>query len=266
MLKKRVLTALCLIPLILLLLFKSTPIFYAAVLIGLLMLAMNEWFALVPLVGQAKQLISLFLGTAGLMWIYLVPFDAILSATSVCLWLYFALCVCLYPKSQGVWATRLFMTISMFILIGGCFHALYSMRISTHGSAYILYLLCLIWGADTGAYFAGKCFGTTKLIPSVSPGKTVEGAMGALCCVLIVATVGAYCLNIKLLAPWYLISLIVLAASIFGDLLISMFKRRVGLKDTGTLLPGHGGLLDRIDSLLSASVFFYFSMNVFGLT
>ena len=147
------------------------------------------------------------------------------------------------------------------VLVLGCFQALYGIRLE-YGSQHLLYLLCLIWGADTGAYFAGKAFGTHKLIPYVSPGKTLEGVLGALFTTAIIATIGLFQLNITAYLAWYLISFMIAIVSIFGDLLISMFKRHVGVKDTGTLLPGHGGILDRIDSLLSASVFFYSFMKL----
>lgn len=118
----------------------------------------------------------------------------------------------------------------------------------------LLALMLVVWIADTAAYFTGRAFGKHKLAPSVSPGKTWEGAAGA------VIAVCAYALFIQqkewitlAVAPYWLLALAVLftAVSIVGDLMESLFKRQAGLKDSGRILPGHGGILDRVDSLLA---------------
>lgn len=263
MLKKRVLTAVFLIPLVLLFVFKLNSVYFSALLMSLMLFSMNEWFNLLPLENKTLQCASVFLGAAMFVCLYFLPIEFFIKIV-VLWWIYFSFCLCFYPKMQNAWSNFILMFVSMFVILGGCFYAIYHIRMADQGSAYLLYLLCLIWGADTGAYFSGKAFGRVKLIPNVSPGKTVEGACGALVAVLIISYVGQCYFNIKAMALWYLVGGIVLFSSIFGDLLISMFKRRVNLKDTGNILPGHGGLLDRIDSLLSASVFFYFSMSAFN--
>ena len=119
----------------------------------------------------------------------------------------------------------------------------------------LLFVMCLVWVADIGAYFAGRKFGKTKLAPSISPGKTWEGVAGAMVAVtvyvLLVKTVSPYSeqsglLSGLLLASWWWVGL-----AVIGDLFESAIKRQAGVKDSGTLLPGHGGLLDRIDALTS---------------
>ena len=128
----------------------------------------------------------------------------------------------------------------------------------TEGPYYALFLLILVWTADSGAYFAGKKWGRRHLAPRVSPGKTWEGVGGGLCAVLVVAS-GAGVLFGFYKAPLLVFVLICLGAAIFsiaGDLFESMYKREAGIKDSGKLLPGHGGVLDRIDSLTAAAPIF----------
>jgi phosphatidate cytidylyltransferase len=114
--------------------------------------------------------------------------------------------------------------------------------------------LAVVWVADIAAYFSGRAFGRHKLAPTISPGKTWEGAIGASIGVMAFGTVVAVSLNVPPPAGWLgFIGLMVAytAVSIIGDLFESLLKRQAGLKDSGTLLPGHGGILDRIDSLTS---------------
>lgn len=129
----------------------------------------------------------------------------------------------------------------------------------------LLYALLLVWVADTFAYFSGKAWGRTKLAPSISPGKSVEGVVGGLIGVAILATVAGHYFwqyDGQHLIVLIVLSLVVGAISIVGDLIESVFKRRVGVKDSGTLLPGHGGLFDRIDALTAAIPVFAFGWQI----
>jgi phosphatidate cytidylyltransferase len=122
----------------------------------------------------------------------------------------------------------------------------------------VLFLMVLIWVADSGAFFVGRKFGKHKLAPFVSPGKTVEGAIGALIATGLYSTYGAYKFGYRG-DEWVLmvvICAIIVVYSIVGDLVESLFKRRAGMKDSGTIFPGHGGVLDRIDSMTSAAPLF----------
>ena len=112
--------------------------------------------------------------------------------------------------------------------------------------------------ADTAAYFTGRKFGKHKLAPRVSPGKTIEGIAGAMVMTIIVATIGYNTVShIEMsYTAWMFLAIVVLFVSILGDLTESMMKRQRGVKDSGTLLPGHGGMLDRIDSLTAAAPIF----------
>ncbi|HEB78226.1 MAG TPA: phosphatidate cytidylyltransferase [Methylothermaceae bacterium] len=128
------------------------------------------------------------------------------------------------------------------------------------GNASIIYLLFLVWIADTAAYFAGRKWGKTPLAPAISPGKTLEGVYGAVLASGLFAAVIAYFMlefGAKEVIDFVMLALIAVLVSICGDLLVSLYKRWAGVKDSGRLLPGHGGLLDRIDSLLAAGCVLY---------
>ncbi len=123
-----------------------------------------------------------------------------------------------------------------------------------NGSRWLLLALAIVWATDTGAYFAGRKFGKHKLAPRVSPNKTIEGFVGGALAGVLVAVVaaplaGATAAQLPLVA---LVALLTVFASVVGDLFESLLKRHVGAKDSGTLIPGHGGVLDRIDSVLAA--------------
>ena len=134
-------------------------------------------------------------------------------------------------------------------------------------ASWALYGLMLVWAADTFAYFAGRRFGGAKLAPSISPGKTWAGFWGGLFGVVVLAMVMAPVLGVTLqqLPVLVAISLVAGLASVLGDLFESLIKRQAGAKDSGTLLPGHGGLLDRIDSILAALPVFAIFKAWFGL-
>jgi len=138
--------------------------------------------------------------------------------------------------------------------------ALVALRVG-YGAEYVLFLLLLVWGADIGAYFAGRRWGRRKLAPAISPGKTWEGVLGGAIAVLALAPIGAAILKMGDRWPWFaLVCLVTMGFSIVGDLFESMMKRQRGLKDSGSLLPGHGGVLDRVDSLTAAAPVFVFGL------
>jgi phosphatidate cytidylyltransferase len=128
----------------------------------------------------------------------------------------------------------------------------------------LLFALLIVWVADIGAYFVGKGFGRVKLAPQISPGKTWEGVLGGLGAVMMLAAIGGPLLEIDIavLLPF---CLAVAMISIVGDLTVSMFKRNAGLKDSGSLFPGHGGVLDRIDSVTAAAPLFALAMSWTGM-
>ena len=133
------------------------------------------------------------------------------------------------------------------------------------GRWWLLYVLLLIWIADIGAYFAGRRFGTTKLAPKISPGKTYAGVYGGLTgALLLAAVVGAWAESVPFVALFCL-SLVTVVFSIVGDLFESLIKRHSNTKDSGALLPGHGGIFDRFDSLFAALPIFCAGKMLLGL-
>ncbi|HEX2082362.1 MAG TPA: phosphatidate cytidylyltransferase [Xanthomonadaceae bacterium] len=123
-----------------------------------------------------------------------------------------------------------------------------------NGHRWLLVALAIVWAGDTGAYFVGRAFGKHKLAPRISPNKSVEGLFGGMVCALLAAAVlGWYAGATPEQQPWLLlVALATFLASVVGDLFESLLKRHIGVKDSGDILPGHGGILDRIDAVLAA--------------
>ncbi len=128
-----------------------------------------------------------------------------------------------------------------------------------YGAESAMYFLLLIWSADIAAYFSGKKWGKDKLAPTISPGKTKQGVHGAIIAAVLCAIILAIYKSFPLMvaADFGLLSVLTVLISIYGDLFFSLVKRRKGVKDSGTILPGHGGVLDRIDSIIAAAPFFF---------
>jgi phosphatidate cytidylyltransferase len=148
------------------------------------------------------------------------------------------------------------------ISIVGCFAAIIYF-FNRHSAVYLLSVMALVWIADIGAYFCGKAFGKRKLAPTISPGKSWEGAIGGGICVLAISSAvilygngvlfDTFVVRMQAARGWLAtlaILVVIVAASIVGDLFESQLKRRAGVKDSSKLLPGHGGVLDRIDALV----------------
>jgi phosphatidate cytidylyltransferase len=140
----------------------------------------------------------------------------------------------------------------------------YLHHLGSTGPMLALSVLCIVWAADVGAFFCGRIFGRAKLAPKVSPGKTWEGVLGGLLGATSVAALVGAGLGQPVLS-WVVTGLATALASIVGDLTVSMCKRQAHMKDSGHLLPGHGGVLDRIDSLTSAVPIFFLSLSLAGL-
>lgn len=178
---------------------------------------------------------------------------------TVAAWLIFGFCIRKWPAKlvKQPWSSGIRILVAWFVLITAWL-MLARLR-ANFGSTAILYLLFLVWGADTAAYFVGKKWGKSPLIPEVSPGKTFEGVYGALLVGAIYTAAVGYFIEMKtsLIFDFVMLSWVTVLVSICGDLLISLYKRWAGVKDSGRLLPGHGGLLDRIDSLMAAAPMVY---------
>lgn len=175
-------------------------------------------------------------------------------------WIGALLLVLRYPASAGLWRhSRALRLIFGVLTIVPFFCGMVALRQYHYdadhyaGAWWLLYVMILVWGADSGAYMFGRLFGKHKLAPKVSPGKTWEGFFGGLLTSALIAWLFGLWAPLSV-APGILLACSVVAAlaSVLGDLTESMFKREAGIKDSGHLIPGHGGILDRIDSLTAA--------------
>lgn len=271
---KRIITAVVLVPVVVAAILLLTP-FWFAIVTGILLLFANwEWNNLIPMqtillrLGAAILMLLVFLYTYHFVVQYALntPEPMFILGLAFIWWLILSLFILYYQRRQRLPLPRAIKLLIGIINIGLCFYALNLMFNFKLGNLLVLYFVVLIWMADTGAYFVGKRFGRIKLAVNVSPKKTFEGVVGALVLALI------WAMPWSLLLPtagsrrwlWCIWSLVTVIFSIFGDLFISVLKRSIELKDSGNLLPGHGGLLDRIDSLIAAAPIFTLGYLLIG--
>ncbi|MBD8879183.1 phosphatidate cytidylyltransferase [Rhodanobacter sp. 7MK24] len=272
MLQQRVLTALLLAPLaIAIILLLSTPwiaLVGAAVFLG----AMEEWTRLANvqkpasrmalLVSAAVLFALLWLGHAGA----LMPLLLVLGVAwwlLACLWLrHFALGAAPTPENR-----TLKLAAGAFVIFPAWVALIALHGREVHGHWWLLLALVIVWAADIGAYFSGRTFGKRKLAPQISPGKTWAGAYGAMVAGVLVALAGGWLLDVRdtALLGLGVLAAITVAVSIVGDLLESLMKRHAGMKDSGSVFPGHGGLLDRLDSVFAALPVFALGLQLLGL-
>lgn len=272
MLKQRVATALVLLPLVMVLIF-AVPAQWFLIILGLILLGGSwEYTRLAGLSGQTGAYILILIQAVilGLLFISSNSWndDILLFLGMSCLaWLLMFVRLLAYNQADQLnnrYRALSFITAIVSVTTG--WFALCWLRTLPEGVWLILLLLLIVWAADTGAYFFGKAFGKRKLAPQISPGKTQMGLLGGLITAPVVALLALNLMPLATIEPLklVLITLIVALVSVGGDLLISMHKRTSGFKDSGVLLPGHGGILDRLDSLLAAGPFFALGLLVFG--
>lgn len=265
MLKQRLITAAILIPPAVWAILVLPNGYFAGVLAALVMLAAWEWTALMGLSATPVRGAYVALMLLALWGVYQLPLLPVLLAALVW-WLIAILCVIRFPGGATFWTTPPIAALIGILLLTPPWRALVDTHASIAlGPSFVLFLMALIWAGDGAAYFAGRRWGRTKLAPRISPGKTWEGVGGALVAVVLLAVAGSLALAPDRLYGFIALCVATLLFSIFGDLLESMFKRHSGIKDSGTLLPGHGGMLDRIDSLTAASPIFVLGLVVLGM-
>lgn len=274
MLKQRLITAVVLIPFALAAIFWLPLEWFGVVVTAVLAIAAWEWSPLMGVTKTAGRVAYTALNTAILLFMYwLTPIGEIWQDGGIVSWLYYLvllgggwwllaiLMVFNFPRSKALWQrSRIFVGVFGVLVLVPAWAALMALRSLNYesnplfGGFAVMFVFVLVWAADVGAYFAGKRFGKHKLMPAVSPGKTIEGLLGGISLALVAMLVIAYIIKLpsELTMAYYAVGVVTVLVSVFGDLNESMFKRCAGVKDSGTILPGHGGILDRIDSLTSA--------------
>tara|TARA_R110000796_G_scaffold41772_2_gene103382 strand:+ start:46104 stop:46919 length:816 start_codon:yes stop_codon:yes gene_type:complete len=176
-----------------------------------------------------------------------------------------ALLFYLFSKKEKNFTSIQKFLIGLFYIGGGCiFLTMIPYQENNFAKFLIMGIFILIWVNDSFAYLVGKTMGKNKLFPTVSPKKTWEGTIGGLLFALVAAYfMSKYETNISLI-KWLILALVIVISGNLGDLLESKFKRAAGVKDSGAILPGHGGMLDRLDSLIFAAPFAYLTLNIFN--
>lgn len=255
MLKQRIITALILLPIALGGFFLLEGAGFA-LFIGLVVtLGAWEWARLAGFAGQSARVIYGVAVAAMLFIMYVLPGIApwVLGA-AVLWWATATFLVLTYPRTTHHWANAATKLMIGLLILLPAWQGLIWIKQGPLGNWQIMAVMVLVWGADVGAYFSGRAFGKRKLAPKVSPGKSWEGVYGGLALSLVITTVVGFVRDwtvAQLLMGLFGAALIVFV-SVVGDLTESMFKRQSGIKDSSNLLPGHGGVLDRIDSLTAA--------------
>lgn len=279
MLKQRIITAAILAPSAISAIFFLPMTYFAWLLLAIIAIGAWEWARFMGITNSAQRIAYAVLPCALIAfiwyslpiaqtWITLIGLKQEITSLlylSVIWWGLAAILMLSYPKSNAFWANNKFI-----IALFGCLTlvptwlAFMVLRTNNYamdefqGAQLLMYLFMLVWSADIGAYFVGKSMGKRKLMPNVSPGKTIEGFLGGVVCAAILTVVVGLSLDwsseafIKAL----FVTVLITSISVLGDLTESMFKRQAGVKDSGSILPGHGGILDRIDSLTATAPVF----------
>jgi phosphatidate cytidylyltransferase len=273
MLRQRVLTALLLAPLVILLILLLPTSIFALLLAVAFLAATWEWTRLTGMKRRANR--GVVLGFAAALfvalWMWRVStwlWPALMVAgviwwLLVCVWLrHFAFGAAPTPENRN-----LKLLAGTFVIFPAWVAAL-SIHGSSqpHGHVWTFLAMLLVWAADTGAYFSGRFFGKRKLAPQISPGKTWAGVYGAFVTSALVLGVSGWLLGVRdtRLFGLIVLTVVTVASSIVGDLFESLMKRHANVKDSGALFPGHGGLLDRLDSVFAALPIFALGKLLLG--
>ncbi len=257
MLKARILTVICVLPLFLTALFYLSSIFWMTLLLALAVIGSWEWSRLAKFSLSGSIFYLVLTALIGGESLFILSRAVLTNPyTTVFLWLYAATLVfwilgapSLLKLNLPIRDPTLLVLTGWLLLLPTCL-ALYQLR--AIDPLLLLGFMTVVWVSDTAAYFVGRALGRHKFAPNISPGKTWEGVAGALIAVSIYALTWGYLAGEKtqtmLLVP---LLLVLVVLGIIGDLFESLMKRQAGVKNSGDILPGHGGILDRIDALTS---------------
>ncbi len=292
MLKQRIITALVLLPAVFLLLFSVRLDFFAGLILIVVYLMALEWaklsefkknihWSLFALLISFVNLSIWYFSEAlvvwpSLSWPHYVQMDLPLLILFVALFFIFlsVVIVLSFSSNKNWWQGKMIKSLFGLILLPAFFVSFISIRQTgypmygvgdfAYGGKLLLFMLLLIWAADTGAFVTGKLFGKHKLT-KVSPNKTWEGVIGGISLSVAIGWAGISVLDLQVnnMAVYLLVILSLAIIAVFGDLFESALKRVADIKDSGNLLPGHGGLLDRLDSTITVAPLFYLSFSYF---
>lgn len=264
MLKQRIITAVILVVFILAALLAPNSIYWVMLINLAITFGFWEWLQFCKVNGLIQQVAAFSVFFAALFFAQTgwLPFE-ILVKSACLLWLALILFT-FTEKLNFLHQPVLKLVIGVFVLVAA---GLVVMRLRQlqYGQLWVLCFFICVWAADIGAYFVGRRFGKTKLAATISPGKTVEGLFGGIALALFIF-VPIISLSFSLASGVLLLLtiLITVLVSVTGDLYESKLKRYANLKDSSQILPGHGGILDRIDSLLAAAPFFAYGLMCLG--
>lgn len=273
---KRFLTAIILAPAALLTILFAPDFIFSLIILLVMMLSLYEWGQFFKNRNQVWLNIFYYLTLAFFLLFYMLKtgllslgqiYYQVFFFSNVFLWMAIFFLLVLFsqnkiPKfSNGV---TLFLGLDVLLCVFAASHQLY---LASSSHLLFIYLLLLVWLADTSAYLFGTRYGRHKMAPHISPGKSWEGFCSALIMCSLFAIIWAAAFShfkLSFILKWLLLSIVTVIFSVVGDLFISMQKRMSSLKDSGQLLPGHGGILDRIDSMLSAAPVFLIGLWLMG--
>lgn len=265
MLKQRVITASVLAPLVLCGVFLLPVMGFAIFFALVTLIGAWEWALLSGFKKPLQRLVFSFVvlvAIGGSGWLYAAGQGYFVLLPVVMVWLLAFFWIFRYP-ALGAWTKPVIRSGCGVLVLSAAWLSMVGLKGLPLGNAWLLLILLIVWAADIGAYFSGKRWGRVKLAPHVSPGKTREGMYGGLVAVAFTVLVFSWWNELTFNAAVYLLllSLVIGLVSVMGDLFESLLKRHAGLKDSGTILPGHGGVLDRIDSILAAAPFYYIGLT-----
>ncbi|WP_330110927.1 phosphatidate cytidylyltransferase [Methylophaga thalassica] len=273
MLKQRLITAAILIPLVVWAIFASSLTTFTTLIVAVALLAAWEWHQMIGIQSPGMRvmlavdlIIVLYLAITQLNPYFIISIGVLIWLIALVVILGFSN-TSLAERLSHVFKNKVFGAISSILILTVFVVSSITLKAFSEVGAFLFFFVMVtVWLADTGGYFAGKRYGKHALAPAISPNKTWEGVAGGVLLASIWA-IGFYWVKTPTtitLFEWLLLAVLTVAVSIVGDLFESLYKRAFSVKDSGSLLPGHGGILDRIDSLIAAVPVFTFLVLIMG--
>lgn len=267
MLLQRLLTALIAIPIVLAAIIYMPPIYFSVVVGVFILIGAWEWSGFLSTTQKSLRAVYVVLVALGLVTSAFLPETIMLMIASL-MWVWVFIAIVEYQREKPAVGFQFPVVrgVAGFFILIATWDAVLTLR--THpslGPAWLITVMLLVWGADIGAYFAGRFLGHRKLCSRVSPKKTWEGFAGGMVFSIAIAAVCGFYLSLSFSHYCALLAIAVITAlfSVVGDLGVSLFKRMSDMKDSGAIFPGHGGMLDRLDSIAAATVIFVLGVLFF---